>query len=86
MDKEFLTCSSSTEVLIVGDGDYSFSVAFSTRYENVSMTATTLEGADLMSSKYPDFHRNVDSLRAKGKEVLTKSMGVLALYSAVHFL
>lgn len=73
MDKEFLKIDSSPSgtVLIVGDGDYSFSVAFAKRYNHVDLTATTLEETELMTAKYPHFEDNVSNLSKMGKCIQT---------------
>lgn len=71
MDKEFQSSFSSSDVLIVGDGDYSFSVAFFTRYNKfpLTLTASTLEQNDLMEQKYPDFIRNLEFLQSHGEPI-----------------
>jgi len=67
MDKEFLNMvPGSHSVLIVGDGDFSFSVAFTKRYSNLNVTSTTLESEAIMISKYPDLLRNLEYLKHKG--------------------
>ena len=67
MDKEFKEVNlDKSAVLVVGDGDFSFSVAFVTRYSDVTLTASTLETDSVMMSKYPNFSNNVAYLRDKG--------------------
>ena len=67
MDKEFKEANlEKSAVLVVGDGDFSFSVAFVTRYSDVTLTASTLETDPVMMAKYPNFSSNVAYLREKG--------------------
>ena len=75
MDKEFRNNLSIRNVLIVGDGDYSFSVAFLMRYGAlpITVTATTLEQGILMEQKYPkmeqkypNYTKNLEYLESHG--------------------
>ena len=67
MDKEFKGCDKeSLSILLVGDGDFSFAVAFLTRYTDIKLTATTLETDYAMLNKYPNFSHNLTFLRDKG--------------------
>ncbi|XP_067951687.1 uncharacterized protein [Watersipora subatra] len=72
MDFEFSrVLTEENNVLIVGDGDLSFSVAFITRYPDVNLTATNLESDEIMLSKYPNFVSNQSYLRNQGASVST---------------
>lgn len=60
MDAEFSgRDAGNRNVLTVGDGDFSFAVAFAVRYKGVKITATTLETDEVMKLKYPDFSNNI---------------------------
>lgn len=76
MDKEFRNNLSIRNVLIVGDGDYSFSVAFLMRYGAlpITVTATTLEQGILMEQKYPNFTKNLEYLESHGESTLISSV------------
>jgi 25S rRNA (uracil2634-N3)-methyltransferase len=58
------------KVLIVGDGNFSFSVAFSKRFPDISLVATSFDGEDELCSKYAGFERRRDILRSNGHIVL----------------
>mgnify|MGYP001795317509 CR=1 FL=1 len=54
---------------MVGDGDFSFSLAFAKRY-NVDLVCSTIESADVMTSKYPSYTETVRSLQKIGKSYI----------------
>jgi len=66
MDQEFGEDNSNSRVLIVGDGDFSFSVAFAKRYSLPPFTTSTIEDHTSMKIKYPDYEGNSDFLHSKG--------------------
>lgn len=70
MDEEFFhdchTSKNRPVVLIVGDGDFSFSLAFCKRYD-AHLTCSTIESPSNMVKKYPNYVNTVRCLKELGK-------------------
>lgn len=68
MDLEFKSTNAAGPILIVGDGDFSFSVAFCKRYDTL-FTTSNLESYGEMEYKYPNFADNVQFLQSHGRSL-----------------
>ncbi|TYZ65805.1 hypothetical protein PybrP1_012531 [[Pythium] brassicae (nom. inval.)] len=57
-------------VLTVGDGNFSFSLAFARRFPRAQLAASSFDSAQELAAKYPEAPRHVHQLRALGARVL----------------
>lgn len=57
-------------VLTVGDGNFSFSLAFARRFPHAQLTASSFDSAQELAAKYPEAPRHLRQLRALGARVL----------------